>query len=118
MKSKEKIKNNTIEEELKQQNKREMFTWMHRYLRLHDELLSDEDYKNIYDYLRDSLVECLEKDMPETNFDNQQLGSMIDTIADIFNKKDAEQSEKLKPLVDEFYKIWKENPDAIKKTYS
>lgn len=69
---KEKRKVRRFERYWKKQGRKDLFTWVHRYLRLHSELL-----------------------------------------ADIYNRNGAEQVNKYKPLVDDLYKFWKENPNTI-----
>ena len=40
----------------KKQGRKDMFTWLHRYLRLHSDLLEDSVYQNLYDYIRNELI--------------------------------------------------------------
>ena len=93
--------------------RKDMFTWVHRYLRLHSELLEDTVYREIFDYHRNTLIAYLKKDVKDKNMSDTQYGEMIDVLADIYNKNGAERVNKCKPLVEELYNFWKENPDAI-----
>ena len=91
-----------------------MFTWVHRYLRLHSELLEDIVYQEMFDYHRNMLIAYLKKDIKDKNMSDTQYGEMIDVLADIYNQNGAERVNKFKPIVDELYKSWKENLDSIK----
>ena len=86
-----------------------MFTWVHRYLRLHSELLEDGVYQNMYDYHRNTLITYLKNDIKDKKADDLKLGKLVDMLADIFNEKASEQVNKCKPLVDELYKFWKKS---------
>ncbi len=91
------------------QGRRDLFTWVHRYLRLHSELLADSIYQNIYDYHRNTLITYLKNDTKNEEFNTAQLGEILDSFADIFNKYSAERVEKYKWLVEELYTIWGKN---------
>jgi len=107
------LKNRRFEKHWKKQGRKDLFTWIHRYLRLHYELLEDSVYQNMYDYHRNTLIAYLKNDVENKKLDDTQLGSLVDFIADVFNKNEAERVNKYKPLVDELYKFWKENPSTI-----
>lgn len=94
--------------------RKNMFTWVHRYLRLHSELLEDIVYQEMFDYHRNMLIAYLKKDIKDKNMSDTQYGEMIDVLADIYNQNGAERVNKFKPIVDELYKSWKENLDSIK----
>lgn len=110
---KEKLKVRRFERYWKKQGRRDLFTWVHRYLRLHSELLVDSVYQNMYDYHRNTLIAYLKKDMNNKKFDDTQVGILVDIFADIFNKDKAERVNKYKSLVDGLYKFWKENQNEI-----
>ena len=110
----EKLKIRSFEKYWKKQGRKNLFTWIHRYLRLNSELLDDIVYQNMYNYHRNTLIAYLKKDIDNKRTDDLQLGKLVDVLADIFNKDEAERVNKYKPLVDELYKFWKENTNAIK----
>ena len=102
-----------LERYWKKQGRKDMFTWVHRYLRLHSELLEDSIYKEMFDYYRNTLIAYSKKDIKDKKSDDTQLGELVDVCADIFNKNAAVRVNKYKPLVEELYSFWKENPDII-----
>ncbi len=111
---KEKLKFRRFERYWKKQGKKDLFSWVHRYLRLHSKLLANNIYQNMYDYHRNTLIAYLKNAVNNKKLDDTQLGELVDVLADIFNKDNAEQVNKYKSLVDELYKFWKENPSIIK----
>lgn len=98
----------------KKRGRKDAFTWTHRYLRLHGELLEDPIYKEMFDYHRATLVAYLKRDVKRNNMDDEQLGELVDVLADIFNKSSAERVNAYKPMVDELYNTWKNTPDMLK----
>lgn len=110
---KEKLKACRVERYWKKQCRKDLFTWVHRYLRLHSELLVDSVYQNMYDYHRNTLIAYLKNDIDNKKFNDTKLGELVDVLADIFNKDEAEQVNKYKSLVDELYEFWKENLSTI-----
>lgn len=112
MKLIEKMKAKRFEKYWKRQGSKNLYTWVHRYLRLHSELLADSVYQNLYDYCRNVLIEYLKKDT-NPDIDNVQLGETIDVLTDVFNETEAEQVDKFKVVVDELYELWKNNPNVI-----
>ena len=112
MKTKQKTKTKKAPPRLNAQVRKDMFTWVHRYLRLHSELLVDDEiYKKMFEYHRSTLVAYLKKELKRTAMSDGQLSDLVDTLADIFNKTQSERVEQFKPLVDELYRCWKEKPD-------
>ena len=110
---KEKWKVRRFERYWYKQGRKDLFTWVHRYLRLHSELLDDGVYQEMFDYHRKTLVEYVKRDVKRKNTTDKEYGELIDVLADIYNRNGAERVNKYKPLVDELYNFWKENPDAI-----
>ena len=94
--------------------RKDMFTWVHRYLRLHSELLEDTVYQEMFEYYRNTLIAYLKKEAKDKNKGDTQYGEVIDVLADIYNKSSAERVNKCKPMVDELYKLWKENLNSKK----
>ncbi len=90
-----------------------MFTWVHRYLRLHSELLDDSVYQEMFDYYRNTLIAYFKCDVKRENTSDKGYGELIDVLADIYNQNDAERVNKCKPLVDNLYKFWKESPSSM-----
>ncbi|MBQ8657743.1 MAG: hypothetical protein IJ506_01270 [Clostridia bacterium] len=112
MTMKERLKMRRLERNLKKDARKNILTWVHRYFRLHIELLEDGVYKEIYEYHRKTLIEYLKRDLKGAKLDDTQLGELVDSVADIFNKNAAERVNKYKSLVDELYIFWQENPDV------
>ena len=110
---KEKWKFRRFERYWHKQGRKDLFTWVHRYLRLHSELLDDSVYQEMFDYHRNTLIAYVKRDVKRKNTTDKEYGELIDVLADIYNKNGAERVNKCKPLVDELYNFWKENPDAI-----
>ena len=97
------------------QKRQELFTWLHRYLRLHNELLADESYQIMYDYVRATLIAYLQKDVEGSNgFDDETLGRFVDRITDIFVGEHPEYVEKYKPYVILFHDVWDGDKDLMK----
>ena len=94
--------------------RKDMFTWVHRYLRLHSELLEDDIYQEMFDYFRNTLIAYLKRDDKGKNMSDTRYGELIDELADIFNKIFANRVDKWKPIVDQLYEYWKESPNSIK----
>lgn len=110
---KEKWKFRRFERYWHKQFRKDLFTWVHRYLRLHSELLDDNVYQEMFDYHRNTLIAYVKRDVKRKNTTDKEYGELIDVLADIYNRNGAERVNKYKPLVDELYNFWKENPDAI-----
>ncbi len=108
---KEKLKMRRMEHSLKKGGRKNIITWVHRYLRLHSELLEDSVYQEIYDYHRKTLIEYFKKDLKDAELDDTQLGELLDEVADLFNENAVERVDKYKPFIEEVYEFWKENPD-------
>ncbi len=102
-----------LERYWKKQGRKNTFTWVYRYLRLHSELLEDSVYQALYDYHRNTLIAYLKRDVNRKNTSDKEYGELIDVLADIYNRNGAERVNKYKPFVDELYRFWKENPDFM-----
>ena len=113
MKLKEKIKIFLFKRKWKKEKRKECFTWVHRYLRLHSELLADSIYQEMYDYHRNTLIAYHNKEMK--NNKNINWGEAIDVLADMFNRRSPERVNEYKTLVEELYRFWKKNPNKINK---
>ena len=113
MKTKEKRKTKKAPPRLNAQVRKDMFTWVHRYLRLHSELLVDDEiYKKMFEYHRSTLAAYVKKELKLTGISDGQLNDLIDTLADTFNETGSDFVEQYKPLVDELYRCWKANPEV------
>ena len=106
MRLKDKIKIRRFKKYWKKQGRKDMFSLVHRYLRLHNELLTDSVYQNMYNYHRNTLIAYLRIDLNNKMSTDAKLGELVDVMADFFNKHTAQQVNKYKPLVDELYKYW------------
>ena len=111
---KDNIKIRRFEKYWKKHGRRRMFTKVHRYLRLHRELLEDSVYKEMYDYHRDTLIAYLRKDFKGKKCSDKQLGEDLDALADMFNEKSAEYINTYKSFVELLYNSWKNDTDRIK----
>lgn len=98
----------------KKEGRKREFRWVHRYLRLHQELLADPIYQQMYDFHRATLIEYYKKDRRFCKYNDEKMGELIDVTADIFNRNSAERVNAYKWLVDELYKAFKDAPDMIK----
>ncbi len=107
----EKFKFFPIKRRLKIAKNKELFTWTHRYLRLHEELLEDPIYKNMFERNRIILVSYLKKDIKSNRMTDEQLGELVDALADVFNKSYAERVNTYKPIVEDLYELWKSTFD-------
>ncbi|MBE5733487.1 MAG: hypothetical protein E7347_00375 [Clostridiales bacterium] len=114
MKISEKLNARRFERYWEKKGRKDMFTWVHRYLRLHIELLDDSVYQEIYDYYRNTLIEYVKKDIGDKKIDNEKLGELVDTLANIINKDHADVVNKYKVVVDEIYDFWKRYPNIPK----
>ncbi len=110
----EKLKIRRIERSWNKYGRKDTFTWVHRYLRLHSELLEDPVYQEIFYYNRATLIAYMKKEAKRKNTSDEQIGDVLDVLADIFNENAAERVNKYKPLIDILYKFWKDNPNKIK----
>lgn len=113
MKLKEKLEIRNFESSWKDYDRKDLFTWVHRYLRLNNQLLKDSVYQNMYDYLRKSLMAYLREDIKELKVDDEKLGELVDVFADVFNKESAEQVNKYKSVVEELYSVWEKYPETL-----
>ena len=85
-----------------------VYTLVHRYFRLHQELLEDSIYKSIYDCIRNELIIKVERDMKKKNLNHSVTGIVIDAVADSFNEENQEFINEQKRYVDLLYKVWTE----------
>ena len=113
MKSKEKTNNGNIEKDGEQQKRRDLFTWVHRYLRLHNDLLADTVYQTMYDYSRNELISYLKTDVENNNFNDMQLGELVDALADVFNKEETICVNSYKKTVELLYECFKESTTIL-----
>ena len=80
--------------------------WMHRYFRLHKELLNDPVYKTVYDRNRLRVIERIQQRSQEHR-DSEELGDFIDWMADAYNDFAAKKVNRYQPIMEENYVIWK-----------
>lgn len=91
----------------KKYGRKDLCTWVHRYLRLHGELLEDSIYQEMYKFNRNKLIEYYKRDVKLKNTDDTEYGELIDVLADIFNKTGSERVNKYEQIVDILYRCWK-----------
>ena len=111
---KEKWKFRRFERYWHKQGRKDLFTWVHRYLRLHKELLDDSIYQGVYDYTRDTLIAYLKRDVKRKFTSDQEYGELVDVLADIFNKNSAERVNKFQWIVERLYEFDKQHPTQKK----
>lgn len=111
---KDKLRLRRFKKYWKKQGRKDWFTWIHRYLRLHKELLEDSIYQSIYDYVRDTLITYLKRDVGSEFMGDKEYGEIIDSFADIFNKSSPEQVNKYRSVVESLYEFDKKNPTLKK----
>ena len=117
MKLVEKLKEKRFKKYWDRQGKKDLFTWVFRYLRLHSELLSDTSFLNLYNSCRNILVSYLRKDMNGKEVNDSQLEELIDALTDEFNENEPELVNQYKIAVDELNKLLKENPNILTEIY-
>lgn len=117
MRLKEKIEIRQFENYWEKYGREDLFTWTHRYLRLHSELLKDKIYQNMYDYHRNTLIAYLRKDLKGTLISDTELGDLIDLFADLFNKDYPKMVNKYKFLVENAYMLFKKFPEIVNKIH-
>ena len=110
----DKIKIRRIERKWKKYGRKDYFTWVHRYFRLHKELIEDDIYKEIYEYTRNTLIKYYKRDVKRKDTSDKEYGELIDVLADIFNKTSADRVDKLKKTVERLYDFWVKHPDLKK----
>ena len=97
-----------VERRWKKYGRKEMFTWVYRYLRLHKELLEDSIYKEMYDYHRNTLIAYAKRDTKDKTLTEEQLGEMIDVYSSIVGRSEPAQVNRYKWLVEELHGTWNE----------
>ena len=110
----EKMQFRSFDRYWKKQGRKDAFTWGHRYLRLHSELLEDSVYKEMYEYFRNTLIAYLKRDTKGKKLDDAKLGGLVDALADIFNQDGAEYVNRYKGFVELLYDHWKKDPNAVR----
>ena len=110
MTKKEKLKIAKFEKYWKEKGRQDNFTWTHRYLRLHSDLLEDPVYKNLYDYTRKTLIAYIRRDLGDMEHSDEEIGMIIDLLADLFNEDHPKSVNRYKVLIEAQYPIWKEYP--------
>lgn len=94
--------------------RKELFTWLHRYLRLNKDLLEDNIYKEMYEYYRNTLIKYFRRDVKRRGTSDEEYGKLIDVLADIFNRNCEERVNRYKAIIENHYSFWKENPNLEK----
>ena len=93
---------------------KEHSAWIHRYLRLHGELLEDPVYKMMFEFYRAKQISYLKKNAKRKNKNDAQLGELVDVLADIFNRYSPDRVNAYKWEVESLYRIWKKIYDQKK----
>ena len=112
---KEKWEFRRFERYWRKEGRKDLFTWVHRYLRLHKELLEDSIYQSLYDYVRDTLIAYFKRDFGKRHMSDKEYGKAIDALADIFNKRWPQRVNKYQHIVESLYELDKENPTLKKR---
>lgn len=113
----EKLKWKRMEKRWEKCGRKDLFTWIHRYLRLHQELLEDPIYKDMFYYHRATLVAYAKRDIKDLKTGEEELLELVDLVADDFNRSNADRVNACKPLVEELYKKWND-PDREKEIHT
>ena len=92
------------------QGRKEAFTWVYRYLRLHSELLADPVYQRMFDYHRETLIAYYKRDIKNKNIEGEKWGELVDMLTDMFNRTSPARVDKYKPLVEDLYSVWSNTP--------
>ena len=87
----------------------EWFTWVHRYLRLHQEMLDDKAYQDIYAHTRNVLAMDFKRQVRDECLTDEDYGELVDTFADLYGEDHPEKVNKRVVLVEFLYKCWVEN---------
>ena len=110
MSLKDKLRIRRFEKYWKRSGRKKLFTNVHRYLRLHKELLEDEIYQNLYNFTRNTLIAYFKRDHNDYDMSDEERGEFIDMLADIFNRNAADIVNKYQSLVEKLYDMEKETP--------
>ena len=86
MDRKEKRKIRRFEHYWFKRGRKELFAWLHRYLRLNKDLLEDNIYKEMYEYYQNTLIKYFRRDVKRRGTSDEEYGKLIDVLADIFNR--------------------------------
>ena len=96
-----------IEKRWKSRGERRIATSLHCYLRLHKELLEDPIYQSMYDYFRFKVMVYYKKEGGKRKKE-EEIGEIVDVVADVLNKSTIKRVDIYKPLVEGLYQFWKE----------
>ncbi len=88
------------------ENRKEMFRWVYRYLRLHQELLEDSLYQEMYNFHRNTLIAHFEARTNLEQFDKNEYSQLLDACADMFNKRAKRKVDRYKGFVELLYAFW------------
>lgn len=89
--------------------KKDLATWVHRYLRLHPELMTDALYEDMYKKFLSALVKAVREDFHYRKKEEPFLEKLIEVMADEFNKENEERVNEYEPVVEELRKVWELN---------
>ena len=96
---------------------RRHYYWIHRYLRLHSELLEDDIYRELYDMARHMRIVRHKNKFGWKDEDEKAIGEVLDMSADFLNKESPDEVKKWKPIVRIFYEgIKQERKEKRRKT--
>lgn len=89
--------------------KEELFTWGHRYLRLHKELLADCFCAYMYQKFRSVLIEQLRKKLGGYGKTQEEFGEFVDSLADMYNREHAEEVHKFTCVLEMMREVCAQN---------
>lgn len=84
------------------------------YLYSHKELLSDEIYKDMYDYHRNILIGHHRITMAHYHFDDTIIGGFVDKFAELRAKIAPDRIDEPASYVKKLYFLWKACPKLFK----
>ena len=100
-----------VERYLEEYVQKVVFKNIHRYLRLHKELLKDSVYTRLYNHVRKNLIASSMHEHGETGAEaEEKRGILLDVLADIHNQENAKKVNQYKVDVERFYEVFKKFP--------
>lgn len=86
----------------KKEDETTYYDLIHRYYRIENHLLLDNKHKQLYDFARNKLIEY-HTPLNSGYFTQQQMGEIIDFIADKFIENNANLVLKSQPQIQQLY---------------
>ena len=100
---------------MKQEETHSRYYWMYRYLRLHSELLEDNNYWELYEAARHKCIVRHKNKFDRKDEEEKAIGEVLDMSADFLNKECPNEVEEWGPNVRIFYEALKQERKRMKK---